>query len=58
MAEAIKIPDELTTKIYKYVKEGRFSDFSDFFTQAASLLIMAEDNKGQFEQVLKKEDIK
>jgi Arc/MetJ-type ribon-helix-helix transcriptional regulator len=56
--EKINISDELTAKIGRYVKEGRFSDFSDFFTQAASLLLMAEDNKGAFEQVLKKEDIK
>ena len=54
--EKINIPDELTAKIGRYVKEGRFSDYSDFFIQAANLLLMAEDNKGTFEQVFKKEN--
>ncbi len=53
--EKITIPDGLTAKISRYIQEGRFKDFSDFFTQAANLLLMAEDNKGSFEQVLKQE---
>ena len=51
----IDIPQEYLEKIYSYIKEGRFSDISDFFTQAVKLMLMAEDNKDSFSQIIKKE---
>ena len=51
----IDIPQEYLEKIYNYIKEGRFSDISDFFTQAVKLMLMAEDNKDSFSQIIKKE---
>lgn len=51
----IDIPLEITEKIMKYVKDGRFSDMSDFFTQAAKLMLLAEDNKEYFSKFVKKE---
>jgi len=53
--EKFSIPDEMMEKIYRYIREGRFKDLSDFFTQAARLLLYAEDNKDQFTKILKKE---
>ena len=57
MAEQGKIdlPEELVNKIYKYIKDGRFSDISDFFTQATKLMLLAEDNKEYFSKFVKKE---
>lgn len=54
--EKFSIPDEMIEKINKYIKEGRFKDLSDFFQQAAKLLLYAEDNKDQFAKILKKEE--
>jgi len=51
----IDIPQEYLEKVYKYVKEGRFSDISDFFTQATKLMLLAEDNKEYFSKFVKKE---
>ena len=54
--EKIDVPEEYIAKIRNYVKEGRFENFSDFFIQAARLLLMAEDNKEDFIKVMKKGD--
>lgn len=53
--EKFSIPDEMIEKIRRYIQEGRFKNLSDFFTQAARLLLYAEDNKEQFSKILKKE---
>lgn len=51
----IDIPEEYVAKIEKYVQEGRFSDLNDFFVQAIKLMLMAEDNKGNFQNIIKEE---
>ena len=53
--EEFSVPDDMIEKIKVFIREGRFKDLSDFFTQAARLLIYAEENKDQFTKVLKKE---
>lgn len=53
--EKFNVPDEMIEKIRRYIREGRFKDLSDFFTQAAKLLLYAEDNKEEFSKILKKE---
>lgn len=52
--EKLDIPEELIQKIRKYVEAGRFRDFNDFFIQAARLLLYAEDNKENFERIIKR----
>ena len=52
----IDIPLEVTEKIFRYIKEGRFSDMSDFFTQAAKLMLLAEDNKEYFSKFVEKKE--
>ena len=51
----IDIPEEFIAKIERYISEGRFSDMNDFFLQAVKLMLMAEDNKDSFSQIIKKE---
>ena len=51
----IEIPEEFVAKIQRYIKDGRFSDLNDFFLQAVKLMLMAEDNKDSFSQIIKKE---
>lgn len=54
--EKFSIPDEMIEKIKVFIRDGRFKDLSDFFAQAARLLIYAEENKDQFTKVIKKEE--
>ncbi|MFH0868966.1 MAG: hypothetical protein V1839_01935 [archaeon] len=51
----IDISRECIEKIQRYVKDGRFSDMNDFINQAVKLLLMAEDNREEFSQIIKKE---
>ena len=51
----IDIPREDIAKIQSYVKEGRFSDMNDFINQAVKLMLMAEDRKEDFQNIIKKE---
>jgi len=54
--EKFSIPDDMIEKIQAYVKAGRFKDLSDFFTQAAKLLLYAEDHKEEFTKIIEKEE--
>ncbi len=48
----INLPKEQVAKIKKYIEEGRFKSFDDFFEQAAKLLLYSEDRKEQFNKIL------
>lgn len=56
--EKVSISDELIEKALRYIKEGRFKDFNDFFNQAVKLLIYSEDRKKDFQEILRKEEPK
>ena len=49
----IEISDEVLKKISDYVQAGRFKDLNDFINQAIKLLVYAEENKDQFQQIVK-----
>ncbi|MBI2040529.1 MAG: ribbon-helix-helix protein, CopG family [DPANN group archaeon] len=51
----IEISDETIKRIDELVKAGRFKDLSDFINQAIKLLVYAEENKEQFQQIVKQE---
>lgn len=50
----IDLNEETLDRIKKYISEGRFSDLSDFFKQAAKLMLYSEDKKEEFMNVIKK----
>jgi Arc/MetJ-type ribon-helix-helix transcriptional regulator len=50
----IDLSEEILDRIRKYIGEGRFKDLSDFFGQAAKLMLYSEDKKDEFLGVLKK----
>ncbi len=49
----IEISDEILKKIGEFVQAGRFKDLNDFINQAIKLLVYAEDNKEQFEKIVR-----
>ncbi len=53
MTGRIEISDEILKKIGEYVQAGRFKDLNDFINQAIKLLVYAEENKDQFQQIVK-----
>jgi Arc/MetJ-type ribon-helix-helix transcriptional regulator len=53
MSGRIELSDEVLKKIGEYVQAGRFKDLNDFINQAVKLLVYAEDNKEQFEKIVK-----
>lgn len=51
----IEISDETIKKADEWIKAGRFKDLNDFINQAIKLLLYAEENKDNFQQIVKQE---
>lgn len=51
----IEISDEIIKKVDGWVQAGRFKDLNDFINQAIKLLLYAEENKDNFQQIVKQE---
>lgn len=49
----LNLSKEQLEKIENYVKEGRFKSVDDFISQAANLLLYAEERKEDFKKILK-----
>ena len=51
----IELKPEIVKRIEAYVKNSRFESVDAFVDRAATLLLYAEDNKGLFEKMIKKQ---
>ena len=51
----INLEEEQVERIKKCVGKGRFKDIDEFIAHAIKLLLYAEENKDQFQKVLRGE---
>ncbi len=48
----VNLPEEQVKKIEKIIRESNFKSIDDFLSQAANLLIYAEERKKDFENII------